>query len=76
MLLLNDKEIQMLHGEGIKRRQLISPSDWKTRDMCLVLVWVILEANRCENLAIFPEVSVAIDLHERSILIAPGILTN
>jgi hypothetical protein len=65
-----------MHGKGIKRRQSMLPSDWKTRDMCLVLVWEIPEANRYENLDIFPEVSVAIDLHERSILIAPGIITN
>jgi hypothetical protein len=44
--------------------------------MCLVLVWEIPEANKHENLDIFPEVSVAIDLHERSILIAPEIITN
>ena len=65
-----------MHGKCIKRRQSIHPSDWKTRDMCLVLVWEIPEANKHENLDIFPEVSVAIDLHERLILIAPEIITN
>ena len=44
--------------------------------MCLVLVWKIIEANRYENLVIFLEISVAIDLHEESRFIAEGISTN
>ena len=44
--------------------------------MCLVLVWEIIEANRYENLVIFLQISVAIDLHEESRFIAKGIITN
>jgi hypothetical protein len=65
-----------MHGKVIKRRLLVSPSDWTGRDMCLVLVWEIIEANRYENLVIFLEISVAIDLHEGSRFIAQGIFTN
>ena len=69
-------DIQLLHGKGIKRRRLVYPSDWNGRGVCLVLVWEIIEANRYENLVIFLEISVAIDLHEGSRFIAQGIFTN
>ena len=65
-----------MHGKGIERRILVSPSDWAGRDMCLVLVWEIIEADRYENLVIFPQISVVIDLHEGSRFIAQGIFTN
>ena len=73
---LNDIDIQLLYGKGIKRRLLVYPSDWNGRGMCLVLVWAIIEANRCENLVLFLEISVAINLHEGSTFIAQGIFTN
>ena len=76
IIILNDKDIQLLHGKDIKRRLLVSPSDWNGRGMCLVLVWEIIEANRYENLVIFLKISVAIDLHEGSRFIAQGIFTN
>ena len=44
--LVNDEDIQLLNGEDIKRRRLMPSSDWNARDMCLVLVWEMLEANR------------------------------
>jgi hypothetical protein len=44
--------------------------------MRLVLVWEIIEASMYENLVIFLEISVAIDLHEGSRYIAQGIITN
>ena len=69
-------DIQLLHGKGIKRRRLVYPSDWNGRGMCLVLVWEIIEANRYENLVIFLEISVAIDLHEGSGPINHQIITN
>jgi hypothetical protein len=69
-------DIQLLHGKGIKRRLLASPSDWAGRDMCLVLVWEIIEANRYENLVFFQQISVVIDLHEGSRFIVEGISTN
>jgi hypothetical protein len=68
--------MQLLHGKGIKRRLFVFPSDWNGRGMCLVLVWEIIEANRYENLIIFLQISLAIDLHEGSRLIAQGIFTN
>ena len=37
MIVLSNKDIQLLHGKGIKRRLLVYPSDWAGRDMCLVL---------------------------------------
>jgi hypothetical protein len=53
IILLSDKDIQLMHGKGIKRRRLVSPSDWAGRDMCLVLVWEIIEVNKYENPVIF-----------------------
>ena len=53
IILLNDKDIQLLHGKGIKRRLLVYPSDWAGRHICLVLVWEIIEANRYENPSFF-----------------------
>ena len=76
IILWNDIDIQLLHGKGIKRRLLVYPSDWNGRGMCLVLVWEIIEANRCENPVGFLQISVAIDLHEESRFIAEGISTN
>ena len=73
---LSNKDIQLLHGKGIKRRLLVYPSDWNGRHMCLVLVWEIIEANRYENPVGFLQISVAIDLHEESRFIAEGISTN
>ena len=66
IILLSNKDIQLLHGKGIKRRLLVYPSDRAGRDMCLVLVWEIIEANRYENLVIILEISLDIDLHEGS----------
>ena len=76
IILLNDIDIQLLHGKGIKKRLLVYPSDWNGGGMCLVLVWEIIEANRNENLVIFLEISLAIDLHEETRYIAQGIITN
>ena len=76
IILLNDKDIQLMHGKAIKRRLSASPSDWAGRDMCLVIAWEIIEADRYENLVIFLQISVAIDLHEGSRFIAQGIFTN
>ena len=76
IILLNDMDIQLLHGKGIKRRLLVYPSNWNGRGMCLVLVWEIIEANRYENLVIFLEISLAIDLHEESRFIAEDLFTN
>jgi len=69
-------DIQLLHGKGIKRRLLVYPNDWNGRGMWLVLMWEIIEANRYENLVIFLEISVAINLHEETRYIAQGIITN
>jgi hypothetical protein len=76
IILLNDKDIQLMHGKAIKRRLLASPSDWAGRDMCLVIVWEIIEADRYENLIIFLQISMVIDLHEEPRYIAQGIITN
>ena len=76
IILLNDIDIQVLHGKSIKRRLLVYPSDWNGRGMCLVLVWEIIEANRYECLVFFLQISVAIDLHEEPRNIAQGIITN
>ena len=76
IILLNDKNIQLMHGKAIKRRLLASPSDWAGRDMCLVIVWEIIEADRYENLIIFLQISITIDLHEEPRYIAQGIITN
>jgi len=76
IILLNDIDIQLLHGKGMKRRHFVYPSDWNGRHMCLVLVREIIEANRYENLVFFLQISVAIDLHEGSGPIAHGIFTN
>ena len=65
IIILNDIDIQLLHGKGIKRRLLVYPSDWIGLNMCLVLVWEIIEANRYENLVVFLQISVAIDLHTK-----------
>ena len=62
IILLNDIDIQLLHGKGIKRRLLVYPSNWNGRGMCLVLVWAIIEANRYAYPVIFLQISVAIDL--------------
>jgi hypothetical protein len=76
IILLTDIDVQLMHGKGVKRRLLVFPSDWSGQDMCLVLVWEIIEANRYENLVIFLKISVAIDLHEGSRFIVEGISTN
>ena len=76
IILLNDIDIQLLHGKVIKRRLVINPGDWNGPGMWLVLVWEIIEANRYENLVIFLEISLAIDLHEGSSFIVEGIFTN
>ena len=66
MILFNDMDIQQPHRKGIKRRLLVYPSDWAGRDMCLVLVWEIIKADRYENPVVFLEISVAINLHKGS----------
>ena len=76
IILLDDVDIQLLHGKGIKRRLLVLPSEWNTSGVCLVPVWEIIEANRCENPAVFLQSSMAIDLHEGSMLIAQGKITT
>ena len=76
IMFLNDMDIQLLHGKGIKRRLLVYPSNWNGRGMCLVLVWEIIEANRYENPVVFLQISVAIDLHEESRFIAEDSFTN
>ena len=53
IMFLNDMDVQLLHGKGIKRRLLVYPSDWAGRHICLVLVWEIIEANRYENPSFF-----------------------
>ena len=75
-IIINDKDVQLLHGKGIKIHLLVHPSDWNGRDMCLVLVWEKIEVNRHENLVFFLQISVAIDLLEGSGPIAHGIFTN
>jgi len=40
---LSTKDIQLLHRKGIKRRLWVCPSDWIGLNMCLVLVWEIIE---------------------------------
>ena len=75
-IIRNDKDVQLLHGKGIKRRLFVYPSDWAGRYMCLVLVWEIIEANRHENLVFFLQISVAIDLHEGSGPINHEVITN
>ncbi len=76
IILLNDIDIQLLHGKGIKRRLLANPSDWNGRHMCLVLVWEIIEANRYENPVVFLRISVAIDLHKESGPMHHEVITN
>ena len=76
IILLNDIDIQLLHGKGIKRRLLVYPSDWAGRDMCLVLVWEIIKADRYENPVVFLEISVAINLHKGSGPINHEVITN
>ena len=76
IILVNDIDIQLLHGKGIIRRLLIYPSDWNARGVCLVLVWEIIEANRHENLVFFLQISVVIDLHEGSGPINHEVITN
>ena len=76
IILLNEMDIQLLHGKRTKTLLLVCPSDWNGRHMCLVLVWEIIEANRYENPVGFLQISVAIDLHEESRFIAEGISTN
>ena len=76
IIILNDIDIQLLHGKGIKRRLLVYPSDWIGLNMCLVLVWEIIEANRYENLVVFLQISVAIDLHKGSGPINHEVITN
>ena len=65
-----------MHGKAIKKRLFVFPSDWNGRDMCLVLVWEIIEANRHENPVIFLEISLAIDLQEVSGPVNHRIITN
>ena len=74
--ILKDKDIQLLHGKGAKRLQLIPPSDQKTRGLYSVRIWEIIAANRYENPGVFLQISVAINLHEESRFIAEGIFTN
>ena len=76
MILFNNIDIQLLHRKDIKRRLLVYHSDWDGQGMCLVLVWVIIEANRYENPVVFLRISLAIDLHEGSTFITQGIFTN
>ena len=73
---LSTKDIQLLHRKGIKRRLWVCPSDWIGLNMCLVLVWEIIKADRYENPVVFLEISVAIDLHKGSGPINPQIITN
>ena len=76
IILLSNKDIQLLHGKGIKRRLLVYPSDWAGRDMCLVLVWEIIKADRYENPVVFLEISAAINLHKGSGPINREVITN
>ena len=76
IILLSNKDIQLLHGKGIKRRLLVYPSDCNGRHMCLVLMWEIIKADRYENPFIFLEISLAIVLHEGSEPMNHRIITN
>ena len=66
IMILNDMDIQLLHGKGIKMRLLVYPGDWAGRDMYLVLACEIIEEKRFENPVDFLHISAAIDLHEES----------
>ena len=66
LMILNDMDIQLLHGKGIKMRLLVYPGDWAGRDMYLVLACEIIEEKRFENPVDFLHISAAIDLHEES----------
>ena len=65
-----------MHEKGIKRRLLVASTHYKSRDLCLVLVWVLLAQFQYENSVVFLQISVAIDLHEEPTFIPHGIIAN
>ena len=49
ILILNNNQLQPLHGKGIKRRPLIYPIGLYANEMSSVPVWKVMEAYWCEN---------------------------
>ena len=49
MLVLNNNQLQLLDGKGIKQRSLVYPSDIHAHGRSFVPVGKVMEAIRCEN---------------------------
>ena len=76
ILILNNNQLQLLHGKGIKQKPLVYPIGLYASGRSFVPVWKAMEANRCENSTILSQISVVVDLHEESGLITQQIITN
>ena len=76
MLVTNDKKSQILRGKGIKRRSLAYEIGRYANERSSVLVWKVVEANRCEKSTFFSQISVVVDLHEESGLIDQQVIAN
>ena len=55
MLIVNNNQLQLLHGKGIKPRSLVYPSALYAHERSFVPVWKALEASYGENSTIFIE---------------------
>ena len=76
ILILNNNQLQLLNGKGIKQRYLEYPSALCAHERYFVQVWKVMEANRYENSTILSQISVVVDLHEESALVDQQIITN
>ena len=76
ILILNNNQLQLLHGKDVKQRTLIYPIGLYASERSSVPVWKAMEANRCKNSTILSQISAVVDLHEEAGPITQQIITN
>ena len=69
ILMLNNNQLQLLDGKGIKRRPLAYLIDIYAHGRSFVLARKVVDVHQCENSTILSQVSVVVNLHEEPWLI-------
>ena len=64
-LWVNDEDLQLLHGKGIKRCLLVSPSDWNGRHVCLVPVTSAKWKSSWKSCHVFLQIAMVVHIHTR-----------
>ena len=65
-LILNNNQLQLLHGKGIHRRPLMHLSVRYAHERSFVPLWKVIGENRRGNSFIFGRFLMVVDLHEDS----------